>query len=721
MAGGGADRAQEIIFGHWKAEFSSWFARAATHPSVPVNAAVAGELAAALFEAQRYVLQRSVEIDLQLFAPSGVLYRDLTGSPEKLAELFGILDDSDKVQALRADAAPVTRTQAQAYDYYCTTILNPPTINQDWWSALVQKVLRRPSLGLDAFVKRQPQTKALLDRVAKNFRDNIEECLTRVRADKKALETCFLDGATITRITKIDSPGSDPHKGGKRVAILTFDYRSRQGGTAQRRIVCKPSDVEIDYRLAGRNTPEVRAFLEGCERTSDKAGYPAPPYESLYEFVDRVVLRSLNQAVAEVAASSKGARDTEAFATEKARVLAMLALPSYVILPRNPGSRLPSTGSPPIRSSYGYLEYLTHEPSPLPPFGTGLDRYVLDRARANGGIDPQWDWITEHADEARACYRLWGRLMVIACLFLQTDLHWDNQRVRRRKPHLIDLENCLVKKADALTDTLITGAYTRQTHGLEPWWEPRVRAANDPADTPLDREPHPPGEGYNVNQLFFHTNGKRGAQAWQVQTFEHPAQPREIAGMSLEVLKGIAECVRAMRSRRTELQAWIDEIGLGKCIVRHVVRRTEDFNRDIQRFVDTMLGEQLEPSSERRDQKTLFDEFMARQAEIASRDWEAQNRPGGNRCFLLETADRNGRDYENLDVPAWYRRVDSTAILSSEGRPVADYYDKTGLDLLRDSFAAKLVDDPRQAQAVLNRFKAFLQRDLPEVMGKSRR
>ncbi len=72
----------------------------------------------------------SIEIDLQIFAPSRALYRDLTGSTEKLAELFGLLDDPDKVQAFRADAIPVTRTHAQACDYFCSKILNPPTVRR---------------------------------------------------------------------------------------------------------------------------------------------------------------------------------------------------------------------------------------------------------------------------------------------------------------------------------------------------------------------------------------------------------------------------------------------------------------------------------------------------------------------------------------------------------------------------------------------------------------
>jgi hypothetical protein len=667
-------RAHEIVFGPWKAEFCSWFAKLAGSGSIPVDPGVASQLAEALFDAQKYVLQKCVEVDLQLFEPSAALYRDLSGSAEKLAQLFEILDDSDKLQAFRADAVPVTRTHAQAYEYYCAQILNPPSIDQDWWTELWRRFLARPSLGLNAFVKRQPQAKTLLDRVAKNFRDNVEECLKRVRGDRKAIETCFLDGGTIVKITRIDSPGSDPHKGGKRVVILTFEYRPGQEGTAQKRVVYKPSDVEIDYRLAGRNTPALQGFLEACEHSRDAASYPAPPYQSLYEFVDGVVLNSLNETVAEVAARNRGEPDSQAFIAERARVLEMLALPSYVILPRNPGSRLPSIDSPPIRNSYGYLEYLTHDPAPLPPFGTPLDRYVLGRVRDEGKVDPQWDWITDRGDEARSCFRLWGRLMVIACLFLQTDLHWDNQRVRRRKPHLIDLENCLVKKAEALGDT-----------------------------------------------LFFCSGTGPETQVWQVQTFENPAQPRELAGMSLEVMKGIVECLRAMRSKRNDLATWIQRAGIGKCIVRHVVRKTEDFNRDIRRLVDTLLGEQTKAANERRDQATLFAEFMDRQAQIATRDWEAQNRPADNRCFLLETADRNGVDYQNLDVPAWYRRVDSKAILSSEGKPVADYYETTGLQLLKDSLDGKLVEDAKEAQKVLVRFIAFLQRDLPAIVSKGRK
>jgi hypothetical protein len=701
-------RAPAIVFGHWKADLASWFGQAAAHRDLPVDPAALTALESALFEAQREVLFRAVELDLRLFAPGRVLYRDLAGMPEAAGRLFACLADSDQVQAFRADDAPAVRTHGQAYDYYCSTLLSPPRIQGEWWRSLLRYVRSQPVIGLEAFSRRQELAWAFLTRIADQFRRNVLECLQRVRGDRAALEACFLDGGAIRQISALDVPGSDPHKGGRRVVILTFDVRDAQGASSRRRVVYKPSDVEIDYRLAGRNTPALRAFLEARERTGSRAEYPGPPYQSLYELLDETVLGPIDRAAADVAAAGKAQGGDAAAEAERARVRAMLAMPTYVILPRYPGSRLTPADAPPIRQSYGYLEYLPHEPA-LPSGASGsLAGHAAALAAAAGGADPAWDWITARGDEARACFRSWGRLMSVACLFLQTDLHGENQRICRRKPFVIDLENCLVKPADVPPETLIPGSYTKQTHAVPGWWTLEQKADGAAGDVPLALAPRAVSTRFNVNQLCYAADGR----AWTASLDARRDRPRELDALSFEVLKGLTETLEALRRQRQQLDAWIGASGLERCIVRLVPRPTEDYSAVVQNYVRTVLEEQLVEGAARRSPAALLEAFVGALFRRVREEWEGKGARPDNRFHELETVDRNGRDYDCLDVPAWYRRVNSTTLLSSEGRPVAGYFQKSGLELLQQSLETKLTQQPQEARALLDRFTAFLSQHL---------
>jgi hypothetical protein len=304
--------------------------------------------------------------------------------------------------------------------------------------------------------------------------------------------------------------------------------------------------------------------------------------------------------------------------------------------------------------------------------------------------------------------------MVIACLFLQTDLHWDNQRVRRRKPHVIDLENCLIKEATDLTQTLITGAYDRDTHGTEGYFRTVFCADSEKTWSPLKEEYVLPSEGYNVNQLYLFLPSDK--QAWHVQTFEMPNQPQGLAGIRIEVVKGISECLRVMQKSPTEqgdgkwkvtkaVRTWIDAIQLDKCIVRYVPRTTPTFLGAIRTYIDDLIEEQLK-SEKDRNYNQVLDNFIKKQQQSARNEGP---RPG-YQFDLLETTGRNGQDYKQLDVPAWYRRVDSVDVLSSSGRAVKGFFKVTGLKLLEQSFSTKL--DPAKTKSTLGDFIRFLKIDV---------
>jgi hypothetical protein len=223
------------------------------------------QLSSALFAMQRSALLVGIEADLKLFSGREILYVKL--SPAKEGELQGVLGDTEELGRFDPGAGPARkRTHSDAYAYYCEKILSP-------------------ARGVDHFLSRNPKVGSLLDRSTSNFTGNVRECLSRLRADKYVLERVFLDGGAITSLSGITHTGSDSHNGGKQVLFLDLGYKNQKGKSDEKRIVYKPSDVEIDYLIAGSNTPVLRQVLE--EKHSD-AGFPLQ-HESLFELLDRTI------------------------------------------------------------------------------------------------------------------------------------------------------------------------------------------------------------------------------------------------------------------------------------------------------------------------------------------------------------------------------------------------------------------------------------------------
>ena len=710
-------RAHRLLFDYCNARFlKKYTSLAAGTPSL--DASIKPTLSDALYTLLRGVLVDIVAADLELFKPSRLLYYNLDSDelPEPLKKLAVNPTDRGVLLGYVHEQPDPEPDHQRAYRQYCERILTLPPPQLSWWQKALAWFNPPPPQGINALFLRHPNAQWLLDTITDNFIGNLSLCLQRVRADRKAIEACFLGGQTIQKISHILVTDSDPHKGGKQVVILTFT--TNQG---TRRVVYKPSDIEIDYRIAGKNTPQLKAFLEQKESATDKQGYPQPPYQSLYEWADTNLFSSSNTQAAQIAAAKRfkdvpGFKDQPEYKEAIQQFKDFLAMPTYVILPRNPGSRLVQTGDTlPIQQSYGYIEYLDHEPA-NPPFPQGLPQYVLQQAQATPKEDQKhWDWITDQEDEIRVAYRLWGRLIATAVVFLQTDLHISNQRFHKRKPHLIDLESCLVKPVALPSDTMISDKFNKSSRRLNPgdpteYFIPWMfNAANHGSWMPIVQVPvtmfdrMPAAEEYSENQLYY-VNGDH-AQWARLEMFDHtPAQ----VSLSMDLIKGVAETMRLMKEQQGTLKEWVNQIQLGNVVVRHVIRPTTSFVAHVQ-HIKTQLIHLKDGNETAPDQiiTNLLETFKERAASDGGAHKKAPE---------FEALEWNGVDYLNLDVPAHYRRVGSLDLIASSGRLYKNFYDTTGLTLLERSFEEKLPTNTEAFGQQIKRMTAFAQKSPTHII-----
>ena len=159
-----------------------------------------------------------------------------------------------------------------------------------------------------------------LDTLTDHFLNNIEECCRRINIDIDKIRKLFTDvypNLKFHELKEIKSTGSDFHKGGKQVLILSF----RTDDPKDFKLVYKPSDIEIDYRLVG---------VSSAIKDIDNA------------FMERSLIELIN---------------------DKIDPNLHIKMRTLHILPINPTSRYSevelSKGA--INKSYGYIEYLEYD------------------------------------------------------------------------------------------------------------------------------------------------------------------------------------------------------------------------------------------------------------------------------------------------------------------------------------------------------------------------
>ncbi|MEO8970378.1 MAG: DUF4135 domain-containing protein, partial [Ktedonobacteraceae bacterium] len=197
-----------------------------------------------------------------------------------------------------------------------------------------------------SFLKKYPNTAQALTKINTYFEQNIFTACERILNDWSYLQGTFVDqkDSFLDQLTDIHSTGSDFHKGGQQVLLLTFSTKPARTEPARPpvRIVYKPSDLEVDCLIIG-NTQAVNNFRPNFQQAS------------LMEILNGLIKTSANQV--------------------------LMQFPTYKILPIYPGSQLQrdTAGRLPLRNSYGYIQFLEYDgisPS-LEVDGTCLRYYTL--------------------------------------------------------------------------------------------------------------------------------------------------------------------------------------------------------------------------------------------------------------------------------------------------------------------------------------------------------
>ena len=320
--------------------------------------------------------------------------------------------DLDKVLPLGGAAPAFTAakdsvdpnfTPENAYHRYFSLYIDRSTVWQNGSS----------KSGVDAFYERYPLLGHAVETVTGHYQKNIQLACTRIGDNWNDIQGMFFSGRTMERLAKIETTGNDFHKGGKQVLILTFGFKDGPDG----RVVYKPSAVEIDCQIVGESAAlalHKYAYKQGL---------------SLSE-----IINEYNRA---------GIRPGG---------YTSRPLPTYKILPYNCGS---------IPDAYGYIEFLTHEPS-LKLRAVETTLFSSTVAAAAGAFEEREveasDWITNKLSDALTFYHAFGGLMAMAVAVSLCDLHVQNKRMIRVKSLSLISSLCDSKRGhDAAVEDLNSG------------------------------------------------------------------------------------------------------------------------------------------------------------------------------------------------------------------------------------------------------------------------
>lgn len=466
------------------------------------------------------------------------------------------------------------------------------------------------------FFASYPITANALTQIAANFQNNLETACRRIIADKAAITALFSDryfGLTLSALTAITSTGSDFHKGGQQVLILTFATRSFGGFapfTSTLQLVYKPADLELDCLVAGESAAVNRAtgavFMQN----------------SLVEIVNTV------------------AQANPAAGLEQ--------LPTYRILPRNPTSALPAPTPVvplPVRQAYGYIEYLGYSLTGL-TFGA-FNYYPLGAS----------DYLIFQSDDAdtivESFYHQVGQFLALAVTFSLQDLHVENVRTTTYRPHLIDLEICLTTAVANITQTLLfftllgsdTGGINGSSRDNEDfvWTFTQRMVGNRPR--------------YDLGQQF--------VRKWyQNRLWALRPNKRLVRVNAFWLLQGLQNGMNVLRAAQNAgaFAPWFAR--LANVLVRVVPFATSDWNtvRD-HIYVDAISLNNppvaLAPTITEELLRTRTTQFNQYQAN-----------PTPEPKFVALVSPQSATDLTNFDIPVFYHRVGSTDLLDSTGQVI---------------------------------------------------
>ncbi|MEE8416048.1 MAG: DUF4135 domain-containing protein [Desulfobacterales bacterium] len=456
--------------------------------------------------------------------------------------------------------------------------------------------------------------KQIISKRTKFFKDNIEKMCKRLCDDWDDINTLFFRGRVLKKLVKISTTGSDFHKKGKQVLILTFKIQKQRQkinhyfcGCGPKlwttytkpksqlaKLVYKPSDVELDCRVTGRI---------GALKTRLKGVYDQLGDQSLFTKINREMRKN-------------------PIGDEKPP----FQLPVYKILPRNFGSSLNYNGDTlPIENSYGYIEFLTHDPEYKSEAQLKID-LPPDRAK--------WDYVTQDPGtiqgdfDLKNYYRVFGWYIVFSMLLSFGDQHQENIIVHDRKPYLIDLEIIFKGRAKKITNT-----------GMHE----------------IIRDQNP--------EKFKNTLLCRKNNADIVKTMGQEAEPHIKNGFNEAISWFKGEANKELFSK------WLKKEEMKKVVCRHTPRATADYSSEMLAVIGEYPEESIPTDGD--------DDSWKRKPYIKypSQDvmkWHEQNGSGfhGAPLFALSTKEHDWACYNNGDVPVYYRRLGELELLNARGKKV---------------------------------------------------
>jgi hypothetical protein len=443
-----------------------------------------------------------------------------------------------------------------------------------------------------AFFTSYPATERAVQALTTNFSDNITTACTRIQLNWNEISKTFApSNGQITHLLRIKSTGSDFHKGGQQVLILTFQLflaiSDNMGDVHPMndtlQVIYKPADVEIDCLIAG-DSAAVNAVHAGFQT------------ESLFEIVNTLI------------------------AAERRTNPRLQDLPTYKILPYAWGSSLARVvGRLPIRTSYGYIQFLEQSHAPgrnvwnYYPFGSS-DFKIFPNDDAIG--------IT------RRFYQTIGELLAVCSTFSICDMHLENLIVSRYRPYLIDLEVSLTRSVTDVGQMEFFGS-TGSITGLQT----------------------------QSSALFWSADGKRLKANFpypeEQQNRLYTMRPDKVVSPNAPVaaaalLRGFDDAFGLLEQAASQhrFDNWFIRVNLG-VVARYIPFKTTDY-RNV--MTDIYLG----------SESANLDYYQTRILGLLTQKYVTNPpTPNADPEFLAAQEYYIGTDYENCDIPSFYYQVNA--------------------------------------------------------------
>lgn len=485
--------------------------------------------------------------------------------------------------------------------------------------------------GVDVFLEYHRTTAILLERVSSKFARSTVLAVERIGQDLTEIARVFVgDGATITELQEISPSGSDTHKRGRSVLFLKFET-AVNGNTGSHRLVYKPSDIEIDYRMCG----DTSAFNLYDEQT---------PTLSFAEFVN----------------------------ARRGDSSGVPVLPTYRIMPRNPGSRLKEVRKTlPLQDSYGYIEFLSHTPKKGVD-GLPSNSDALPESESDPAFDAT-DWLTT-ASQADTFYRVWGAWLAIARVLSWSDLHAENVITHKKLPYPIDLE---VSFSGPVVSLFGTAAVADKRSAREYKGGQTADHADDLESGGLT--------GWQVQHFPIRINHDHTNRMFLANLESNSFEPTknrivkraaEGGGWRMVSARDNVGLIGTSMLNTLELleehkdQAEILINSMSKCVARYIPQPTSGYVRALVRIASSAHTTRDWEGAAGTDGKPAWHRVDDTLGAVVLRGTSIR----AENAHLLRSDEHDYKDLRNYDIPAYYHRLDSKTLYNARGHIVTTSY-----------------------------------------------